>query len=112
MTTVANAIPRRLKPRVRVKPMTILVLNSETAKTSIGELLSGARDPQIQIRDECGRVLATVVLAPESDAASRHAARALSAADRAEIRRRRATDHADDLTTAELLDQLNASNAG
>lgn len=90
--------------------MTELILNEMTAKTPIGELLNAA-DGAIQIRDESGRVLATLVPAEEDDPASRAAAQALTAQDLEEIRRRRNSDRSGDLTTAEFLSHLHALDA-
>ncbi|HEX6983854.1 MAG TPA: hypothetical protein VF170_00695 [Planctomycetaceae bacterium] len=77
------------------------VLTQETAKTTIGELLRGA-DEEISVRDEFGELIALITpTAPDEAETVR-----LSEEELAIVRRRLASDPANDLSLEQLLDRL------
>jgi hypothetical protein len=58
---------RRDDPRRRRKGMTTLVLDKKTERTTIGEVLNSATEAVLEIRDESGRLLATVLFSEDDD---------------------------------------------
>ncbi len=91
--------------------MTTLVLNETTEQTTIGEILSNPAGSVIEIRSEDGALMATVTLADADDFDySPYIAEAQRFVDN--YRRRPPVDASECLTTRELLDSLNALEAG
>ena len=82
--------------------MTSIVLNEESSRTPIGDLLAAASGPVIEIKNEQGGVLAEIILHPGPDNVSA-AAIAWAESEVDELRRRQRADRSKDLTTAELL---------
>jgi hypothetical protein len=83
--------------------MTAWVLNEKTAETPIGDVLDSANGSDIEIRDQCGQVLARIIINPEPPTAEESAALEQAEAEIEELRRREASDRSNDVTTEELL---------
>jgi hypothetical protein len=82
--------------------MTSIVLNDESSRTPIGELLASASDAVIEIKNEQGAVVAEIILHHGPDNISA-AAMAWAESEVDELRRRQRADRSKDVTTAELL---------
>ena len=83
--------------------MTSLVLNAETSKWPIGDVLASATAPVIEIKDEQGRLIAKIVLNTEVQLTDDSSLVEQAEGDIAELRRRRKMDRSGDVTTRELL---------
>ncbi|MBW3595769.1 MAG: hypothetical protein KY475_00680 [Planctomycetes bacterium] len=83
--------------------MTSWVLNDETSKTAIGEVLALAMGSGLEIHDDSGQVVARIVVHPEAQHADDDALVQQAEADIDELRRRRSADRSDDVTTQQLL---------
>jgi hypothetical protein len=83
--------------------MTSWVLNAETAKTAIGDVLALAAGSGIEIQDETGNVVAKIIVNSESQRAGDDALVAQAEAEVDELRRRRSADRSRDVTTQQLL---------
>lgn len=88
--------------------MTVLVLDAATSQTSIGDLLARCNDSEIQIQDESGRVLATLILTDREFEEGRQVYESLTPEDLKIVRERARTDNAENVGTSELLARLNA----
>lgn len=86
--------------------MVTFVLNDETAKTPIGEVLSCATDPLIEITDETGNVIGRIMLETDPDDAVYRALIEAAEADIEELRRRSRSSRENDVTTQQLLKRL------
>jgi hypothetical protein len=84
-------------------PMTSLVLNDETAKTTIGDVLASATDPVIDIKNESGELVARIVVNTEAQVSAPGALVEQAEAEVDELRRRRSADRSADVTTQQLL---------
>jgi hypothetical protein len=83
--------------------MTSLVLDAQTSKTTIGDVLAAATGPEIEIKDESGRLIARIVMNAEVKADSSQKLVERAEAELDELRRRRTADRAADVTTQQLL---------
>jgi hypothetical protein len=81
--------------------MTSLVLNEETSKITIGEILAAATGSVVEIEDESGNLVARVLVESQGD--NDHSLVEPSEAEIDELRRRRRADRSDDVTTEQLL---------
>ena len=81
--------------------MSDFVLNDQTAKTPLGELLSSATGEEIRITDESGKPVARILFPRRDESAG-----AVEEAEREidELRKRRNADRSEDVTTRELLE--------
>jgi hypothetical protein len=86
--------------------MTLLVLNDETSKTTIGDLLASATGPIVDIKDESGQLLAKLVINVASQVEDYLSQVPDQAAEIEELRRRRHADRSRDVTTAQLIAKL------
>ena len=106
--------------------MARIILDAETAKTPIGEMLRTATESEIELTDESGKLVARIVLASGEengvtlvfggpDGQRLLIEREIDLDDPQEveeIRRRASSSRDGDVTTAELLDRLNKLAAG
>jgi hypothetical protein len=83
--------------------MTSWVLNEESSRTAIGDVLALAAGSGVEIRDDAGRVVAKIIVSPEPQDSSEDRLVAQAESDPDELRRRRGADRSRDVTTAELL---------
>ena len=84
--------------------MTTFVLNEGNRQTPFDQVLQSASGGMMEVVDEDGKLVATLVLARDEASAARAAS--LTDEELAELRRRRALPRDKDVTTAQLLDQL------
>ena len=88
--------------------MSTLILTAESSKTPIGDVLRGATDNVIDVKDAAGRLVAKIqVTTPREEVDPR--ALAQSTAEIETLRRRRLQDSSLDITTAELLAKARSS---
>ena len=81
--------------------MTSLVLNEETSKITIGEILAAATGSVVEIEDESGNLVARVLVESQGD--NDRLLVEQSEAEIDELRRRRKADRSVDVTTEQLL---------
>lgn len=91
--------------------MTNIILNDETARVPIGELLGSARDSEIQITDQSGNPVARILLTANTPEGETRRAVADAEAALEELRRRRQRCRADDVGTEELLARAHQATA-
>jgi hypothetical protein len=82
--------------------MTSIILNDESSRTPIGDILAAAGGPNIEIKNEQGALVAEIFLYPGPDNVSA-AAMAWAESEVDELRRRQRADRSKDVTTADLL---------
>jgi hypothetical protein len=92
--------------------MASILLNDESARIAIGDLIATAVDPLIEIRNAEGAVIAQIILHPGSGGNGIASAVASAESQIDELRRRRAVDRSKDVTTAEMLGIAEESVAG
>ena len=82
--------------------VSVLILNEATAKIPIGEMISSATEPIIEIRDEAGTLVAKLAVEQNDDELERQFVELIEN-DIEDIRRRARRDPAEDVTTDQLL---------
>ncbi len=91
--------------------MTNIILNDETARVPIGELLGSASDSEIQITDQAGNPVARILLTAHTPEDKTRRAVADAEAALEELRRRRQRCRVDDVGTEELLARAHQATA-
>jgi hypothetical protein len=84
--------------------MTTIVLNEETARRPLGDVLRSASGSEVRITDSTGKLIARLLFG-ELPAICRLTREEVEK-DLGDLRRRAAADRSGDLTTAQLLERL------
>lgn len=92
--------------------MTTIVLNEESSRVAIGDILASATGRVVEIKDQQGTVVAELVLHRPAEGNGADSAAAWAESEIEDIRRRRAADRSKDITTAELLRRAEEAVAG